>query len=718
MELTSSSVTWLAMVILVITAAVTKIATGRKRSATDLTCKMPPPPPVVNSIALLRLLPTLFRSGLPAILHQLYMKFGSVFTISVAGLLKMTFLVGPEVSAHFFQGLESEVSHGNLFEFTVPMFGKEIAHGVDSATKNEQARFFVDALKPARLRIHVDPMVQEVEDYFAKWGQHGTVDLRRELEQLLLLISGRCLLGKEVMGTMFDEVCSLFRDIEGGVNMMSVFFPYTPLIPSNRRRDMARERLHAIFSDIVRSRKQQQGDGVDKDVLQSLIDSRYKVDGRATTEAEVAALMICLLFAAKHTSAYTSVWTGARLLSHGKFLAAAVDEQDEIVRQHGINGGRITDHYGSLMEMRTLHSCIKETLRLHPPVPVLTRTAHKQFTVRTREGHEYAVPAGHTIACPIVISNQVPYIYKDGHLYDPGRFGPGREEDKVGGKFSYASFGGGRTSCVGEGYAYMQIKVIWSHLLRNFELRLLSPLPKSDWSKTMAATKLARVKRPIALNPRSNRPLPPVVNSIALLEHLPRLFTKGVIALMHDLYTRFGNVFTATFLVGPEVSAHFYQGMDSEISQGDLYKFTVPMFAKGLDYFAKWGETVGLAWAESCSHTSQLRHTFDATKHTPNSQKIFSEIVRSRRDTNQLPAEQDRWKLRDRTRGHGTPEGPWGNGEWLRDTNVTGARLLTHDKFVTEALEEQKHMIQKHGDHICYNVLLDMDILHCCIKEA
>jgi hypothetical protein len=48
---------------------------------------------------------------------------------------------------------------------------------------------------------------------------------------------------------------------------------------------MARKRLHAIFSDIVRSRKQREGDNVDKDVLQSLIDSRYKADGRATTEA-------------------------------------------------------------------------------------------------------------------------------------------------------------------------------------------------------------------------------------------------------------------------------------------------------------------------------------------------------------------------------------------------------------------------------------------------
>ncbi|KAF0922720.1 hypothetical protein E2562_001112 [Oryza meyeriana var. granulata] len=484
MELTSSSAMWLAMAILAITAAVTKIAKGERRrrstfESSDLTCKRPPPP-VVNCIALLGLLPTLFRGDVPAMMNELYVKFGSVFTISVAGLLKVTFLVGPEVSAHFFQGLESEVSHGNLFEFTVPMFGQEVGHGVDDATRIEHGRFFVEALKPNKLRIHVDPMVKEIEDYFDKWGQHGTVDLKHEMEQLLLSISGRCLLGKEVMETKFAEVCSLFHDIENGLNLMSVFFPYTPIIPSNRRRDEAREKLHAIFSDIVRSRKQQQGDQVNKDVLQSLIDSRYRFDGRATTEAEVAGLIIGLLFAATHTSTHASVWTGARLLSHGKFLAAAVDEQDRIVGKHN---GRITDHYSSLTEMHTLHSCIKETLRLHPPAPVLVRTAHKQFTVRTREGHEHVVPAGHTLASPIWINNHVPHIYKDAHLYDPDRFGPGREEDKVGGKFSYTSFGGGRNSCVGEGYAYMQIKAIWSHLLRNFELRSLSPLPKTDWSK-------------------------------------------------------------------------------------------------------------------------------------------------------------------------------------------------------------------------------------------
>ena len=44
-------------------------------------------------------------------------------------------------------------------------------------------------------------------------------------------------------------------------------------------------------------------------------------------------------------------------------------------------------------------------------------------------------------------------------MYDPDRFGPGREEDKQK-PFSFIGFGGGRHSCMGETFAYMQVKVL------------------------------------------------------------------------------------------------------------------------------------------------------------------------------------------------------------------------------------------------------------------
>lgn len=469
MEFTSGDV-WFAVAVLLIATVATKIAIAR--AAVDPTCTRPLPP-VVKGVALLGLLHALVTKDLPTVIHDLYEKFGSVFTVSLLGQ-KVTFLVGPEVSAHFFKGLESEINIGNLLNFTVPIFGQEVGYGVDLATRNEQARFCLDALKPSKLRSHVDPMLQEVEEYFAKWGQHGIVDLKHEFEVLLMLISSRVLLGKEVREKMFDEFCTLFGQIENGVNLVSVFFPYIP-IPANQRRDRARVKLTQILSEVVSSRKS--SGRVEEDTLQRLIDCRYK-DGRSTTEAEITGMIIGMLFAGKHTSSHTTIWTGACLLNSPKFLAAAVEEQKELVVKY-----KDQIDYNTLAEMDALHCCIKEALRMHPPSPVLVRKAQKQFTVKTNEGNEYDIPRGHTIASPTIVNNNMHYIYKEPQVYDPDRFGPGRAEDIVGGKFSYTSFGSGRHACIGESYAYMQIKLIWSHLLRNFELELVSPFPRTDWNK-------------------------------------------------------------------------------------------------------------------------------------------------------------------------------------------------------------------------------------------
>jgi sterol 14-demethylase len=71
------------------------------------------------------------------------------------------------------------------------------------------------------------------QEYFAKWGQQGMVDLKQELDQLLMLISGRCLIGKEVREKMLDEFITLFNElINNGMRLTSVLFPYAPT-PAN-----------------------------------------------------------------------------------------------------------------------------------------------------------------------------------------------------------------------------------------------------------------------------------------------------------------------------------------------------------------------------------------------------------------------------------------------------------------------------------------------------
>ncbi|XP_006658706.1 obtusifoliol 14-alpha demethylase-like [Oryza brachyantha] len=503
MDLARELMVWLAFAPLAIAAAILQkavtAARRRRRAAisTTTTSKKPPPtppPPMAPGAPFVGVLPALLARGPLAVIRDLHAAMGSVFTVRLLHR-RVTFLVGPEEASHFFRGLESEMSQDEVSRFTVPTFGPGVAFDVDYATRQEQFRFFGDTMKPARLRTYVGLMVHEVEEYFGRWEQSGVVDLKHELEHVVTLIASRCLFGEEVRSKMLGEVPTLLRELNDSMRLVTTVFPYLP-IPAHRRRDRARARLGEIFAEIVRSRRSGGGAGAGhRDMLQCLIDARYK-DGRATTEAEVAGMLVSALFAGQHTSSSTSTWTGARLLTHPEHLRAAVREQEELVRRQP---QAAVDHR-ALQRMEHLHRCIKETLRLHPPSLMLLRYARRSFTVRTRDGAaEYEVPAGHTVASPMVLHNALPHVYEDAGAFDPGRFAPGREEDRAyGADHAYTAFGGGRHACVGEAFAYMQIKVIWSHLLRNFELELVSPFPETDWYVVMPGPKgkvMVRYKR-------------------------------------------------------------------------------------------------------------------------------------------------------------------------------------------------------------------------------
>jgi sterol 14alpha-demethylase len=157
---------WFTVSFLAIAAIATKII-AKRRATTSAPRSTIPAPPVVEGRSLVRFVHTLFTKGLRATIHDEHARMGSVFTVSFLGLMKTTFLVGPDVLNHFYNGPESDINHGNMLDFMVPMFGKEVGYGVDFATRYEQIRFYSDPLKrPSKLRIHVDPIVQEVEVCF------------------------------------------------------------------------------------------------------------------------------------------------------------------------------------------------------------------------------------------------------------------------------------------------------------------------------------------------------------------------------------------------------------------------------------------------------------------------------------------------------------------------------------------------------------------------
>ena len=426
-----------------------------------------------------------------------YRRCGQVFTIPMFHKT-VALLVGPEVTAQFFKGTDLQMSQKEVYQFNVPTFGRGVVFDVDHTVRREQFRWFADALKPNRLRTYVDKMLDEAEDFFGKWGDEGELDLNKELATLLIMTASRCLLGKEVRETMFERVSSLFHDLDMGMQPISVLFPHLP-IEAHRKRDAARKEMSKVFAEVIEKRRAAVAAGGEKevDILQAFIDAKYSNvnGGRRSTDEEIVGMLIAGLFAGQHTSSVTSSWTSLYLHSkenRDRCLPPVLDEQLRLMAEHG---DRLD--YDIISKMDHLHRAMKEALRLHPPLIMLMRYAHEDFHVKTRDGKEYTIPKGTICGTSPTFTHRLEYIYKNPDMYDPDRFGPGREEDKYM-PFSFIGFGGGRHQCMGENFAFMQVKCIVSVLLRNFDIELISPLPEADYDAMVIAPKgdcIVRYKR-------------------------------------------------------------------------------------------------------------------------------------------------------------------------------------------------------------------------------
>lgn len=428
-----------------------------------------------------------FSKGPLNLMTEGYHKHGEVFTVPVFHK-RITFVLGPHASPHFFNATDDKMSQTEVYDFNVPTFGPGVVYDVDQKVRSEQFRFAAEALRTQKLKTYVPAFVQEAEEYFSKWGETGVVDLMQVFSELIILTASRTLLGREVREQMFRQVADLFHDLDDGMRPISVFFPYLPT-SFHRKRDAARKQLHQIFGKIIRARRDK---GVkEDDMLQTFVDSKYRnvYGGRALNDEEITGLLIAMLFAGQHTSSVTSTWTGLRMIDNKeKTMKPAEEEQRRIMEQYGkeIN-------MEVLNQMECLHMNIQEALRMNPPLIMLMRYAKESFSVSTSDGKQFVVPKGHIVAASPTFSHRLRNVFNQPDAYQPDRFLPPREEDKAL-PFSYIGFGGGRHGCMGQNFAYLQVKTIWSILLREFEFELVDPFPEPNYESMVIMPKPCRVR--------------------------------------------------------------------------------------------------------------------------------------------------------------------------------------------------------------------------------
>jgi sterol 14-demethylase len=136
---------------------------------------------------------------------------------------------------------------------------------------------------------------------------------------------------------------------------------------------------------------------------------------------------------------------------------------------------------------------------MYPPLIMLMRKVLKGFEFK---GYEF--PENTMVMASPAVSHRIPEVFRNPDAFDPERFGPERAEDKKH-PMSWIAFGGGRHKCMGIVFAQLQLKAIYSHVLRNFDIDLYGDVYEPDYERMLVGPRLPcrarffrRNKRPMA----------------------------------------------------------------------------------------------------------------------------------------------------------------------------------------------------------------------------
>ena len=369
---------------------------------------------------------------------------------------KMVLMTGPEANEAFFRAPDAQLDQSQAYKIMTPIFGKGVVFDAPPHKKDQQLKMLMPVLRDKPMRGYAQVIVQEVEQMIADWGESGEIDLLEFMKELTIYTSSHCLLGDEFRYELNEEFAKIYHDLEKGVNPLAFVFPYLPL-PVFRRRDKARVKLQALVTEIIAKRAQKSEKS--EDAFQLLIDASYD-DGSRLSAHEITGMLIGTIFAGHHTTAGTATWTLLELAKRPEHLNRVLKELD----QHFGVDGEVT--FQSLREIPILENVIKEVLRLHPPLIFLIRKVMKDFHFK-----DYTVKAGKYVCASPRVSHRIAEIFPEPEKFDPDRYLEDRQEDAQ--PFSWIAFGGGKHKCTGNAFAMLQLKAIFSILLRRYTFELI-----------------------------------------------------------------------------------------------------------------------------------------------------------------------------------------------------------------------------------------------------
>ncbi|KAG0570584.1 hypothetical protein KC19_6G172600 [Ceratodon purpureus] len=203
-------------------------------------------------------------------------------------------------------------------------------------------------------------------------------------------------------------------------------------------------------------------------------------DGQYLPDKYILKILQELLNAGTETSATLAEWAMAELITRPDLIKQAQAELDGAVHSH-----RLVEET-DLPNLRFLQAILKETYRIHPPVPLLLPHQANQAT----ELQGYHLPAGTMALVNAWAIHRDPSVYTNPDTFDPDRFLGRPEVNHLSASdyFELIPFGAGRRMCPGYNQGNTSSLLMLANLLYVFDWSLPDGKHTVDMSEHMGLT--------------------------------------------------------------------------------------------------------------------------------------------------------------------------------------------------------------------------------------
>ncbi len=422
-------------------------------------------PAFVQTVALLR-----FRHWFHPWLHK---KYGDIYTVRLIPKGRpLVFFTRPEHAKEIFAG-DPEVFHaGKGNAILGPVMGEHSLLLQDSVQHKRARKLLMPAFNGHALRTYQDMITAIARDEVAHWPHEQQFRSHDRMNVLTLEVILRVVFGV----TDEQRLAALRPRVSATVNVSPAVLLVWGIPALHRVGPWAKALQNQIELDElmyaeIRERRTAADLAERTDVLSRLIREGEET-GDPLGDIELRDQLVTLLLAGHETTATALAWALYELGGHPELMRRTQAAADA--------GGTDGDAW--------LDAVMKESLRLHPVIPMVVRTLMKPQTIAGID-----IPRGATVGPSILIAHRRPDNYEDPATFDPERFLGHNPPTNT-----WIPFGGGVRRCIGAGFAMMEGVAVLREVFRAVDVTTVG----TDEPQVRNITSVPRLGARIKVSPR------------------------------------------------------------------------------------------------------------------------------------------------------------------------------------------------------------------------